>query len=279
MKAKQKLGNPIFIFSVLLLVLNDWYLKQTFSNGLTGKLSDFAGLFAFPFFLSAIFPKKAVQLYVFTFLLFIVWKSAFIQPVIDFLNSLGIPFHRTIDYTDYLALIILPFSFYIFNKQATYSLKPIALNVMILVSLVAFTATEMPPGAYKNFSNIDKTYSFNFSKRELVARVNKLQVEFVHDFNNYGAEKVDFDSKRQVFYYREKKETVAVLLDYEKIKDTDTLQLTKYADISISGNDESSELKILRLAQFVPKTYKGDPKEKATRFFEKNIIRRIKNYK
>ncbi len=62
--AKRNLGHPVFLLSVLLLLLNDWLLKPLFHNDLTGKLSDLAGLFAFPFFLSAFFPahKRTIQL-------------------------------------------------------------------------------------------------------------------------------------------------------------------------------------------------------------------------
>jgi hypothetical protein len=278
-KSTQKLGNPVFIGSVLILVLNDWFLKQTFSNTLTGKLSDFAGLFALPFFLGALFPKNAVKMYIVTAMLFIAWKSAFIQPFIDFANGIGLPIHRTVDYTDLIALIILPFSFYLFNKSRSYFLKPVFLNIIMVFSALAFMATEMPPGAYRKFESIDKTYTFNFSKRELITRVNALQVEYVHDFDRYGNGKVDFDSKGQYFYYRNKKDTVAILLDYEKVNDTDTIKLTRYANVSISGNNESSALKLLSLYQFVPKSYKGDPKEKSIKFFDKYVIRRIKNYK
>src|ERR1700743_827306 len=109
MKAIQKLGNPIFIISVITLALNDWCLKQAWPNELTGKLSDFAGLFAFPFFLSALFPRRTTGIYLFTLLLFVVWKLPLIEPFITGLNNLGLPVHRTIDYTDYVALVILPF--------------------------------------------------------------------------------------------------------------------------------------------------------------------------
>lgn len=47
----KKLGNPVFLIALFILILNDWVLKHTFNNTLTGKLSDFAGLFAFAFFL------------------------------------------------------------------------------------------------------------------------------------------------------------------------------------------------------------------------------------
>jgi hypothetical protein len=44
--------------SIFLLLINDLYLKFEYHNYLTGKLSDFAGLFAFPYFFSCLIPKK-----------------------------------------------------------------------------------------------------------------------------------------------------------------------------------------------------------------------------
>jgi hypothetical protein len=75
--AKHKLGSPVFITAVLLLIANDWYFKQTFHNGLTGKLSDFAGLFAFPFLLSALFPRKIKLVYFVTLYAFYSLEIAF----------------------------------------------------------------------------------------------------------------------------------------------------------------------------------------------------------
>jgi len=42
--------HPIAWSALVLLLLNDHYLKQTFGNALTGKLSDVAGLIVFPLF-------------------------------------------------------------------------------------------------------------------------------------------------------------------------------------------------------------------------------------
>jgi hypothetical protein len=293
--AKHKLGNPVFIAAVLLLIVNDWYLKQTFHNGLTGKLSDFAGLFAFPFLLSALFPRKIKLVYFFTFLFFVVWKSSLVQPVIDALNGAGIPVHRTIDYTDYIALLILPVSFYQFNKPVVYYFKPVIFNMLIVCSLISFIATTMPPGAYTRFNDINKVYTFDFSKRELVSRINALQLEYVHEFNqyvkdnnkrSYGAlykdtARVDFDRKSSIFYYsssliKNKKDTLAMLIDYERVKDADTIVLkTMYANLNISGNNNTSQLKLLSLTNYVRKSEKGDHKEIAVRIFEKFTLKTI----
>jgi hypothetical protein len=294
--AKQKLGNPAFIAAVFILILNDWYLKQTFHNDLTGKMSDFAGLFAFPFLLAALLPRKVTGVYVLTFLLFILWKSVFIQPLIDGLNALGIPVHRTVDYSDYIALLVLPFSHYIFNRSTAYSLKPALLNTTVVIASVSFMATTMPPGTYTTFNDVNKTYTFNCSKRELVSRINTLQIDYVHDINksvndanklyngtmHSDTGRIDFDSKNNIFYYtssfsKKKKDTIAMLIDYEKVKDTDTITLrTMYADLNISGDNTTSQIKILSLRNYVRKSEKGDHKDNAVKIFQKFVIKKIR---
>ena len=52
------LASPQFIAALLLLLLNDYVLKYSFPGWLTGKLSDFAGLFVFVSFLYACLPKR-----------------------------------------------------------------------------------------------------------------------------------------------------------------------------------------------------------------------------
>jgi len=293
--AKHKLGNPVFMTAVLLLIANDWYLKQTFHNNLTGKLSDFAGLFAFPFFLSALFPRKTKLVYFFTLLFFIVWKSPLMQPVINALHGAGIPIYRTIDYTDYIALISLPLSFYQFIKPVVHQIRPVILNMLMVCCLISFIATTMPPGAYTRFNDINKIYTFDFSKRELVSRINALQLDYVHEFNkyvqdnnkrNYGTlfkdtARVDFDSRSNIFYYssslsKNKRDTLAMLIDYEWVKDVDTIVLkTMYANLNISGNSNTSQLKLLSLNNYVRKSEKGDHKKFAIEIFEKFTLKKI----
>lgn len=49
------LTHPLVLTTLILTALNDHYLKYKFSNLLTGKISDFAGLFFFPLLLCALF--------------------------------------------------------------------------------------------------------------------------------------------------------------------------------------------------------------------------------
>ena len=72
------LRHPIALSALFLTALNDHYFKYQFHNFLTGKISDFTGLFYFPFFLYALFdflkcPKakhEVIDLKIFVWLIF-----------------------------------------------------------------------------------------------------------------------------------------------------------------------------------------------------------------
>jgi hypothetical protein len=49
--------NPIPCTAVSVMVLNDHYLKRAYPGALTGKLSDFAGVFFFPLLFAAIWTS------------------------------------------------------------------------------------------------------------------------------------------------------------------------------------------------------------------------------
>lgn len=138
-------NRVLFILSVALLIINDFYLKEEYHNEITGKLSDFAGLFAFPYFLSLIYPKSIKANYVFAGIFFTIWKSEFIQPLFDAFKVVGFTFQRIVDYTDLIALTILPVSYYYWKKESIqfctiFALKPF----VILVCCFAFVGTSNP---------------------------------------------------------------------------------------------------------------------------------------
>ncbi|RYZ48588.1 MAG: hypothetical protein EOP49_18325, partial [Sphingobacteriales bacterium] len=109
MNSRKILSHPIFLISLALLLLNDFYLKATFHNAWTGKLSDFAGLIVLPVFIAALLPKLASRAALISGLLFVVWKTPLVSPLIDSLNKYTpLTFQRIVDYTDYIALLVLP---------------------------------------------------------------------------------------------------------------------------------------------------------------------------
>ncbi len=170
--SRQILTSPLFLLGLAILLLNDFILKNYFHNFLTGKLSDFAGLFIFPLFFTAFFPRRKFLIYISISLLFIFWKSPFSQGWIDIWNSLELlNIGRTIDYTDLLSLSVLPLSYFYLNtkteKQKTFSLsvtKRILTSFVVLLSVFAFTATTLVED--RNIS-IVKEYNFKLNKNEI----------------------------------------------------------------------------------------------------------------
>jgi hypothetical protein len=147
MRPKQHLLllHPLFMFSLAVLLLNDLYLKNEFHNEFTGKLSDVAGLFAFPVFFIAFFPKYKNMVLVCTGIFFMWWKCPFSNSFIAFLNTeIHLPVHRVIDYTDYAALLIIPLAGYLKPMHYSPSLvRRIAVWCIGLISFFSFSATSM----------------------------------------------------------------------------------------------------------------------------------------
>ena len=279
MRDHNKIGNPLFIICVLALILNDWYFKAAFHNGFTGKLSDFVGLFAFPYLLSSLFPSKTLKIHTWTGILFMVWKSEFSQPIINVINGFSIPVNRTIDFTDNVALLSIPISYFTLKLRFELKLKPLLQKTLIVVSCFSFLATSMPPQEQRKYVNIDKEYVFLFSKRELISRLNMVQIKQVIETNKISG-LVDFDSKTNVFHYHGLTDTLAFLLDYQKVSNQDTIRFkTSYAEILITGDDKMSKLKLLTVYKLVPKFKDKDYREEAIKQFEKQIIKKIKNYR
>jgi hypothetical protein len=185
------LASPGFLTGLLLLLLNDLIFKAQFHNGLTGKLSDVAGLFVFPLFWVALFPRLKLPVYVLTALLFIFWKSVYSQPLIDGWNSL--PFfriERIVDCSDLLALPVLPLSYAYSRAPSNYHVARPALYLIAVVSLFSFTATQ-----YRHSVSYDNEYRFQSSRKELLERMSQLSVNEVSpSFKELDRFDIRFDS-------------------------------------------------------------------------------------
>ena len=161
------LTSPGFLAGLALLLANDFALKPLFHNHLTGKLSDFAGLFVFPLFWSALFPRLRRAAHPLTAALFVFWKSPASQPLIDAWNSLGpLPLARTVDATDLLALAALPLSFLYEERRGAAHARGPAPYLVAVASVFAFTATS-----YSTEYPYDNRYTFPDSKVELARKL------------------------------------------------------------------------------------------------------------
>lgn len=98
-----------FVVSLLVLLLNDFWLKYAFPGVVSGKLSDFAGIGMVTMLLLAMCPRRSLFVYLLVAAGFVFWKSPASQPLIDVLNAyLPFPTARTVDYSDLLALLAMP---------------------------------------------------------------------------------------------------------------------------------------------------------------------------
>lgn len=185
------LVSPGFLVGLLLLLLNDFIFKALFHNVLTGKLSDFAGLFVFPLFWAVFFPRLKLPIYVLTAVLFTFWKSVYSQPLIDGWNSLPFfPVERTVDYSDLLALSILPLSYSYNPIPFNFYVPRPALYLIAIVSLFSFTATQ-----YSQKVSYDNEYRFQSSRKELLERMRQLPAnEVLPSFEESDRFDIRFDS-------------------------------------------------------------------------------------
>ena len=154
LRNKQLLLNPIFLACLLILALNDHFLKAHYPGWVTGKLSDFAGLLIFPLFLAFLFPRQARAMPLLTGLFFIFWKSPLSTSCIDWYNTCApIGITRTVDYSDLLALTVLPLSYHLIQHIDRYRIlhypQPrLAAPYLVIPCSLVFMSTA-PPLSYK----------------------------------------------------------------------------------------------------------------------------------
>jgi antitoxin component YwqK of YwqJK toxin-antitoxin module len=192
MREKLKSINNIpFLVCLAILLLNDFYLKTEYHNWLTGKLSDFCGLFIFASFWTALFPNKKRTVYFSTALLFVIWKSPYSQPFIDLFSLSLYPIYRVVDLTDLISLLILPVSYYYNQKNFfRFKLSPILLGV---ITVFSFCATSIPEptqkfelpqyllfkDGIKNFQNSDYPSNYKVHKLDslVIINIEELRIE------------------------------------------------------------------------------------------------------
>ena len=184
-------GSPGFLIGLLLLLANDFLFKQQFHNGFTGKLSDFAGLFVFSLFWVAFFPRHKTLICISTAVLFVFWKSAYSQFLIDGWNRL--PFfgvNRTVDYSDLWALLVVPLAYFYRNIFSGVYVRRRFIYAIAIVSVFAFTATS-----YSQKTSFTNQYQFESSRKQLLERMSLMPKNAVLDsFWEGNAFEITFDS-------------------------------------------------------------------------------------
>ena len=197
------LTSPCFLLGLSLLLANDFLFKPFFHNWLTGKLSDFAGLFILPLFLATFAPRQRRSIYWLTAIAFAFWKSLYSQPLIDWWNALTLfRIERTVDLTDLMALVVLLPSYFYFQSHqlpsqvSRFAVRRLATYAVIVTSLFAFTATQR---AGEQRLKYDKQYSSHLTRLQVGERLRYIGLERI---TRISTEEISNTPFRQMDYYR-----------------------------------------------------------------------------
>lgn len=129
-----------FIGVLTLLLINDWWLKYEYASFITGKLSDFAGITVIALLLFAAFPNRSKAIYFAISVIFLWWKSPASSFFIQHVNNwLPIPIGRTVDYTDLIALCVLPGCQYIVAGHVNYRWPWLRTRKLLITPVIAAT--------------------------------------------------------------------------------------------------------------------------------------------
>jgi hypothetical protein len=181
--------NPYFISGLLLLIVNDHFLKWEYHNWWTGKLSDFAGVFILPFFLAFLFNGKARLTVVITGLFFLFWKAPLSQILIESYNDFAIiPISRVVDYSDYLAFAMLPLSYVLLSKEIRMikCINRWMVYPFLGISCIAFMATSPPIKYYYQMNDgetqpLSESFTVRRSEAEILEKLRVMGIEVYQD--------------------------------------------------------------------------------------------------
>lgn len=213
------------LLSLATLVANDFIFKYQFPGLLTGKLSDFAGIFLVSSIAFAVAPRRRWQSAVAIVLLFAWWKSPYSQSFIGALNALSpIQFNRVVDPWDLLAFSVMPLALLLARKHAAYPQpargRAAAAVLVAITALCATAATSvyLPSRAFQ-LQNPDA--DSNLDQAQLAARVERVA-------NDYGAACTAEDLKLPNLYCAGK--DLQLLYFFDEATGTAQIQVTIYRD-------------------------------------------------
>ena len=153
--SRQPLLHPLFLSALVLLVVNDHWLKGAgiLPSWLTGKLSDFAGLIVAPVVLVSLLQLKSqrARLTAHAAIALVFALTEISQPIADQLASLwhlaGISRAAfRADVTDLWALVVLPIPYALVSPEVTEKTHTFAPRVTLASALIACIATAAEPG-------------------------------------------------------------------------------------------------------------------------------------
>ncbi|WP_153797571.1 hypothetical protein [Foetidibacter luteolus] len=118
-------------------------------------------------------------------LFFAWWKSSLSQPAINFFNyKLQFPVNRVVDYTDYMALTVLPMVYKLRHEGCMNFVHKLAAVVVAGVSLFAFCATTCR-GYYPSRMSTEvymyNSYKTTLTENQVFKRLDSLKLRYKKD--------------------------------------------------------------------------------------------------
>lgn len=159
------LAHPASLVSIGLLILNDHLLKVLAPSWLTGKLSDFAGLFFFPFLLAVglggVFQRASLKTIGalaigVTAVWFALIKTTTLGNTLTeemLTRLLGAPVQIVLDPTDLIALPVLILTWRLWNRAASQRPTRLSWIALSVASLATLATSPCPTNA-----RIDRIY-------------------------------------------------------------------------------------------------------------------------
>lgn|GEM_PF-4660113 len=207
--------NPIYIGSLILLILNDLYLKFEFPSFITGKLSDFTGVFCFAtvlfLLLSRFYKKKSAirgSFAISVLILALFQVPLLLHGINTFLAQIGLPETTlTSDFTDILVVIIYPMfnwfiNYYIEKRFQINVVKHVSWVSVLCVSMVWFVATSY---SSRKLLALDRSYQYSSEIDEFISNLTLF-------LEGEGFENIDHNSDQhnRISFYAERPEVIQV---------------------------------------------------------------------
>jgi hypothetical protein len=208
--------HPFFLLNLFLLIANDHWWKHAYPNALTGKISDFAGVFVQAVFLVACCRFKKIYAIIFTALFFAWWKSPLSETVIA-----GFGLARVVDYSDLAAISVLPIVFYLKPFQYGRLHYRYAIPFIAVIAWTAMVATTLPYrfGGFRypeGYVLVDKRWLTKLTVDQFFQKLDSLHISWKQDSLVY----LPVDANKMMMVVKNGPDSVYQMTPVEKLKDT-----------------------------------------------------------
>lgn len=129
-----------FLASLVVLLMNDFWLKASYPGLVTGKLSDFAGVALVGLLLLALNSTHPARTMTVVAVTFAWWKSPLSQWIIDAFNvNSPLTIGRVVDYTDLVAVAVLPAVAIVARRPLAFQIPGETIRRILVVPVAALT--------------------------------------------------------------------------------------------------------------------------------------------